>query len=79
MKNLDNYNKVKRILSDYLSIDLKDFDMQKDLQEDYDVDSAERVEILIFLEKEFNVKIDRHIKDSWNTGKSIASYIDSIL
>jgi acyl carrier protein len=55
---MDKEKKVRQVLAELLSRDEEDFTPAASLEDDFDVDSTEMVEILCSLEKAFSLRLE---------------------
>ena len=69
--------KVKEIIANQLSVDVKKLSESTNIAEDLGVDSLDLVEILMAIEDEFSVSIPDEAIPSLKTIKDAADYIDS--
>lgn len=71
----DIYIYIRKTLAQYTEIPVDDFDMAKDLDLDYDMDSTELIEIALDITKKYNINITKSHRNHWNTGNDIVSFI----
>lgn len=69
---------VKRVISDTLGIELSKLKPDADLKKDYGVDSLEIVELVMELEKHFNISIPDAMIDSLKTTEHFIDYIETV-
>jgi acyl carrier protein len=67
--------RIRAMLAGYVGIPAEDFQMEKSLDVDYDMDSTELTEIAKTIEAEFSLSIDKSTRSSWESGADIAAYV----
>lgn len=73
----DITKRVKEILSKQLGIDIQQIGEETNIY-DLGADSLDKVEIILAIEKEFNIKVPKEISVKMNTVKDILDYKNSI-
>lgn len=69
--------KIRQILAEYVGVPAENFEMERSLELDYDLDSTELTEIAKRVETEFGLSIDKSTRRSWESGADIARFVGS--
>lgn len=75
--SMDAQLTIRRILAEYVGVPAENFEMDKSLELDYDLDSTELTEIAKRVESEFGLSIDKSTRRSWESGADIAMFVGS--
>lgn len=68
---------IKTIISDQMTIDMDNIDLNSDLKGDLEIDSLDAVEIMMSIEDEFDIKIEDEQIMQFKTIKDIIDYIEN--
>lgn len=70
------FSKVKNIVVDRLDVDPDEVTLEANFQEDLGADSLDCVELIMELEKEFNIEINDEVAENLHTVNDVVEYID---
>lgn len=70
------FSKVKNIVVDRLDVDPDEVTPEANFQEDLGADSLDMVELIMELEKEFNIEINDEVAENLHTVNDVVEYID---
>ena len=68
--------KVKRIIEEKLGFETRDYTLESRFNEDLGCDSLDMIEIVISVEKEFNISIPDDAIDNIKTVKNLVNYVE---
>ncbi|WXR61703.1 acyl carrier protein [Peptostreptococcaceae bacterium AGR-M142] len=68
---------IKTIISDQMTIDMDNIDLNSDLKGDLEIDSLDAVEIMMSIEDEFDIKIEDEQIMQFKKIKDIIDYIEN--
>ena len=72
-----NFDKIKEVIADTVSIDEAEITLEADLKEDLGIDSLDAVEISIALEEAFDISIPQEELAKFATVQDIVDFIDA--
>lgn len=67
--------KIIEVIADCIGIEAESLDINADLDDEYNMDSTEKADLARILENEFNIKVEKSSKDTWNTAKDIIAFV----
>lgn len=68
-------NRIIEIIVEMIELKKEDLNINANLNDEYDMDSAEKAELARILEQEFKVEIERSTRNTWNTTKDIVKFV----
>lgn len=71
-----DFDKVKSIIAEGLSVDEEEITLESNLIEDLGADSLDVVELVMAFEEEFNVEISDEEANSLHTVQDIVNYLE---
>lgn len=74
-ENMTNFEKIKNIISEQLSIDSEDITMESSFIDDLGADSLDIVELIMALETEFDIEIPDEDAEKISTVGDVVEYI----
>ena len=72
-----NFDKIKEVIADTVSIDEAEITLDADLKEDLGIDSLDAVEISIALEEAFDISIPQEELAKFVTVQDIVDFVDA--
>ena len=72
-----NFDKIKEVIADTVSIDEAEITLDADLKEDLGIDSLDAVEISIALEEAFDISIPQEELARFVTVQDIVDFVDA--
>ena len=72
-----NFDKIKEVIADTVSIDEAEITLDADLKEDLGIDSLDAVEISIALEEAFDIAIPQEELAKFVTVQDIVDFVDA--
>ena len=72
-----NFDKIKEVIADTVSIDEAEITLDADLKEDLGIDSLDAVEISIALEEAFDIAIPQEELARFVTVQDIVDFVDA--
>lgn len=76
---MTNIERVKKIISEQLDIDAEDISLSDHIVDDMGADSLDVVEMMMFMEEEFNIEIEDEQSEKWTTVESVSTFVTDIL
>lgn len=76
--NEDITNKVKTIIADHFILNEKEIGLDSCLVKDFGADSLDMVEIMMYIEEEFEIEIDDHAAQNVQTVRQIVTLVGDI-
>jgi len=70
--------RVRKIISEQLAVPAGDIQGDHRLKDDLGADSLDSIEILMFLENDFEVSLDDEVAEQWKTVGDIYSYFEDM-
>lgn len=70
---------IRSILASYIGIAAQEFEMNKYLSVEYEMDSTELVDVAKRIEQQFAITIDKFARKQWATGDDIAQFVNRCL
>jgi acyl carrier protein len=69
------FDRIRRVVSEQLTLDPGDVRLESSFQDDLGADSLDLVEIMMGLEEEFTIKIDDEVSQSIKTVQEAVDFI----
>lgn len=71
-----NMERVKRIIEEKLGLETRDYTLESRFNEDLDCDSLDIIDIVLSVEKEFNISIPDNVLKDLKTVKDLIDYVE---
>ena len=76
---MDTLTKLRNIMLENTNIDVSSLSLSTNLQSDLSLDSLGMVELAVYIEDEFNIKLSDEKIESFETIKDIVEYIENTI
>ena len=68
--------RVKRIIEEKLGLETRDYTLESRFNEDLECDSLDIIDIVLSVEKEFNISIPDNVFNDLKTVKDLIDYVE---